>query len=159
MSNKHIRIFTGFVAFFASASVGLLLFSTVVGFTGWISPFWWGGEALFPMLAGFVTILVGTVPFHALTRVLLAKFHSNIAVGITSLVGAILGASLIPLVFVVSALLDLVLFGRMYEYPLILVVIGFGVAGLLGTVLGIVSACLLLKNDGESEESTGPGSN
>lgn len=143
MRNQSIHIFSGTATFSASASAGLLLFLAVASFTGWISPIWWGGEALFPMLAGFITIIAGTVPFYALTRTLLAKCHSNCTVGATSLVGAVFGAALIPLVFFVSALMGLIISGRAYEYPLMLVIIATGVSGLLGIFLGVALVCLL----------------
>src|SRR5947208_1386101 len=33
---------------------------------GWASPPWWGGKAMFPLIIGSATLIVGAVPFYGI---------------------------------------------------------------------------------------------
>jgi hypothetical protein len=73
---------------------------------GWISPIWWGGEALlFPVVFGVTVLAIGGVLLYLLLRSVVAVLGRQLTWQGHALAGVIIGALLMPAQRLVASLL------------------------------------------------------
>lgn len=77
--------------------VGLSAYLVVASAAGWISPIWWGGEALlFPVVFGVTVLVVGGVALYLILRWVVAALGRRLTWLGQLVGGVIIGALLMP---------------------------------------------------------------
>lgn len=62
-------LFPGTLVLVVGSLVGLIAYLLLASAAGWISPIWWGGEALlFPIVLGGIVLVVGGVVLYLILR-------------------------------------------------------------------------------------------
>jgi hypothetical protein len=70
-----INHYIGFPFQIVTSLLGLWLYLIVASYFNWIQPIWWGGEALFPVIFGGISVLLSTVLLYSIT------FFTDIVIG------------------------------------------------------------------------------
>jgi MFS family permease len=89
--------FLGTLVLVAGSLVGLSAYLLVASAAGWISPIWWGGEALlFPVLFGVPVLVVGGVASYLILRWVAAVLGRRLTALGQLVGGVIIGVLLMP---------------------------------------------------------------
>jgi hypothetical protein len=86
---------------------GLIAYLLLASAAGWISPIWWGGEALlFPLVFGVTVLVVGGVALYLILRSVVAAFKRRLT-WLGQLVGGLItGALLMPVQSLIASSLS-----------------------------------------------------
>jgi hypothetical protein len=88
-----------------SSLVGLIAYLLLASAAGWISPIWWGGEALlFPVVFGVTVLIIGGVALYLILRWVVAAFKRRLTWLGHLVGGAITGALLMPVQSLIASL-------------------------------------------------------